>query len=270
METLEREGVALRYQLAEGTEQAVVLVHGWCCDHSYFAPQFDFLSGRGRTVLAVDLRGHGESDKPEGSYSMEVFADDLAWLASELGLERPVVVGHSMGGVIAFELAVTHAEIPGAIVMIDSPVARPAASRDGMPAFLEKLNGPAYREAVTDYVSEVLFLPTDEAGRRAEILERMPETARHVMVSAFEGMRDFDPDAARGPLRIPSLFIAADDRPLSDLPHLFQLAPEMLFGQTVGSGHFCTLEVPDQVNAMLARFLAVLPSLQEGASPMST
>jgi hypothetical protein len=44
----------------------------------------------------------------------------------------------------------------------------------------------------------------------------------------------------------------------------------MLFGQTVGSGHFCTLEVPDQVNAMVARFLAVLPSLREGASPMST
>jgi pimeloyl-ACP methyl ester carboxylesterase len=119
-------------------------------------------------------------------------------------------------------------------------------------------------------VAEVLFLPTDEAERRAEILARMPETARHVMVSAFEGMRDFDPDAARGPLRISSLFIAADDRPLSDLPHLFQLAPDMLFGQTVGSGHFCTLEVPDQVNAMLARFLAVLPSLQVGESPMST
>jgi pimeloyl-ACP methyl ester carboxylesterase len=85
----------------------------------------------------------------------------------------------------------------------------------------------------------------------------MPETARHVLVGAFKGMRDFDPD--RGPVRVPSLFIAADDRPLSDLPHLFELAPDMLFGQTVGSGHFCTLEVPEQVNAMLERFLEILP-----------
>lgn len=270
MPTLVRDGVALRYEWAEGIERPVVLVHGWCCDHSYFAPQFDFLSARGHTVLAVDLRGHGESDKPEGSYSMEVFADDLAWLASELSLERPVIVGHSMGGVIAFELAIRHADLPGGIVMIDSPVTRPEQSRAGMPAFLEKLNGSTYREALTDYVTEVLFLPTDDAERKAEILLQMPETARHVMISAFEGLRDFDPDAARGPLRIPSLYIAADDRPLSDLPHLFQLAPDMLFGQTVGSGHFCTLEVPDQVNAMLARFLAVLPSLQGGASPMST
>jgi pimeloyl-ACP methyl ester carboxylesterase len=201
---------------------------------------------------------------------MDVFADDLAWLASELELEAPVVIGHSMGGVIAFELAVTHPDVPAAIVMIDSPVARPAASRDGMPAFLERLNGPGYREALTDYVADLLFLPTDEAGRRAEILARMPETARHVMISAFEGMRDFDPDEARGPIRIPSLFIAADDRPLSDLPHLFQLAPDMLFGQTVGSGHFCTLEVPDQVNSMLDRFLAVLPSLADGSARTPT
>jgi pimeloyl-ACP methyl ester carboxylesterase len=56
---------------------------------------------------------------------------------------------------------------------------------------------------------------------------------------------------------VPSLYIAADDKPLSDLPHLFRLAPEMQFGQTVGSGHFCQLEVPEQVNAMLDRFLAV-------------
>ena len=128
-----------------------------------------------------------------------------------------------------------------------------------MPAFLEELQGPDYRTAITEYVETALFLPTDDADRKAEILERMPETDRHAMVAAFEGMRDFDPEEGR--VGVPSLYIAADDRPLSDLPHLFELAPDMLFGQTVGSGHFCTLEVPDQVNAMLARFLAVLPEL---------
>jgi pimeloyl-ACP methyl ester carboxylesterase len=242
----------------------IVFVHGWCCDHSYFEPQFDFFRDRGHDVIAVDLRGHGESDKPKQSYSMDLFADDLSWLARELGLVRPVIVGHSMGGVVAFELAIRHPNLPGAIVMIDSPVARPEASRAAMPAFLAKLNGADYRDAIAAYVEEVLFLPTDDAARRADILSRMPETARHVMVSAFEGMRDFDPDEGRGPLEIPSLFIAADDRPLSDLPRLFQLAPDMLFGQTVGSGHFCTLEVPEQVNSMLARFITVLPSLREG------
>jgi pimeloyl-ACP methyl ester carboxylesterase len=266
VQSLARDGVTLRYEHVEGSLTPVVLVHGWCCDHTYLAPQFEYLGDLGHAVVALDLRGHGESDKPEGAYSMDVFADDLAWLSRELGLERPVIVGHSMGGVVAFELAIRHSDLPGAIVMIDSPVARPEASRQGMPAFLEKLNGPEYREALLSYVEEVLFLPTDEAEHKAEILARMPETERHVMIAAFEGLRDFDPDAARGPLEMPSLFIAADDKPLSDLPHLFQLAPDMLFGQTVGSGHFCTLEVPEQINPMLARFLALLPSLNGSPS----
>jgi pimeloyl-ACP methyl ester carboxylesterase len=257
LHTSVRDGVALRYEKADGALTPIMFVHGWCCDHSYFAPQFEHFAELGHTVVAVDLRGHGESDRPEGDYSMRVFADDLAWLAGELGLGSPVFVGHSMGGVIAFELAIHHPDVPAAIVMIDSPVVRPAASRARMPAFLEALRGPDYRSALTDYVEQALFLPTDEPERRADILARMPETTRHVMIAAFEGMRDFDPEQAAGHVRLPTLYIAADDRPLSDLPHLFQLAPDMLFGQTVGSGHFCQLEVPEQVNAMIARFLAV-------------
>lgn len=179
----------------------------------------------------------------------------------ELGLERPVLIGHSMGGVVAFQLAIDRPELPGAIVMIDSPVTRPEASRARLPAFLEKLRGPDYRQAIVSYVDGVLFLPTDDATRKAEILAKMPETARHVMISALEGMRDFDPDRAEAGVVAPSLYISADDAPLSDLPHLFRIAPGMLFGQTVGSGHFCQLEVPEQANAMLDRFLEVLPSL---------
>jgi pimeloyl-ACP methyl ester carboxylesterase len=257
-----RDGVALRFVRADGPLRPIVFVHGWCCDHTYFAPQFEHFAGLGHTVVAVDLRGHGESDKPEQAYSMGVFADDLAWLSGELGLERPIFVGHSMGGVAIFELGIRRPEVPAGIVMIDSPVVRPAASRANMPAFLEALKGPDYRAALTAYVEAALFLPTDDAERRTGILDRMPGTARHVMIGAFEGLRDFDPAEAAGHVSVPSLYIAADDRPLSDMPRFFELAPDMLFGQTVGSGHFCQLEVPDQVNAMVARFLAVLPSLE--------
>jgi pimeloyl-ACP methyl ester carboxylesterase len=260
--TATRDGVALRYRRKDGPRAPIVFVHGWCCDHTYFAPQFEHFAGLGHTVVAVDLRGHGESDQPEQAYSMQVFADDLAWLSGELELGNPVFVGHSMGGVATFDLSVRRPELPAGIVMIDSPVVRPGPSRAGMPAFLERLQGPDYRAAVVDYVEQVLFLPTDDPQRKADVLARMPETARHVMIAAFEGLRDFDPEEAAGRVLAPSLYIAADDRPLSDMPRFFALAPEMLFGQTVGSGHFCQLEVPDQVNAMIERFLAILPSLR--------
>jgi pimeloyl-ACP methyl ester carboxylesterase len=57
---------------------------------------------------------------------------------------------------------------------------------------------------------------------------------------------------------VPSLFIAANEpRPRSEITPLRELIPQMAYGQTVGSGHFCQLEVPDQFNAMIDRFLAV-------------
>ena len=80
MRSLRRDGVALFYEEAEGAEPPVLLVHGWCCDHTYFVPQFEHYAERGHRVVAVDLRGHGRSDKPEGDYAMGVFADDLAWI----------------------------------------------------------------------------------------------------------------------------------------------------------------------------------------------
>jgi pimeloyl-ACP methyl ester carboxylesterase len=51
---------------ADGPSRPLVLVHGWCCDRSYFAPQFEYFASQGHAVVAVDLRGHGESDAPEG------------------------------------------------------------------------------------------------------------------------------------------------------------------------------------------------------------
>ncbi|MBN8996018.1 MAG: alpha/beta hydrolase [Rhizobiales bacterium] len=255
MKTATRDGVALRYAHADGGQgRPILLVHGWCCDHTFFAPQFEFFAKAGHTVVAPDLRGHGASDAPDGAYSMQVFSDDLLWLAGELCLERPIVIGHSMGGIVAFDLAVRHPETVAAIAMIDSAVFRPAASRANMPAFLEKLKGPAYREAVTAYVRSALFIPTDDPANEAPILARMTATPRHVMIGAFEGMRDFDPLAAGAP-KMPSLFISADGKPLSDMARFLALVPDMMTGQTVGSGHFAPIEVPEQVDAMLARFV---------------
>jgi pimeloyl-ACP methyl ester carboxylesterase len=93
-------GVSIFFE-HDGRPAADPLVHGWCCDHTFFGPQFEHFHARRPSVVAVDLRGHGQSDKPHETYTMQLFADDLAFLREELGLERPVVIGHSMGGVVA-------------------------------------------------------------------------------------------------------------------------------------------------------------------------
>jgi pimeloyl-ACP methyl ester carboxylesterase len=96
----------------------IVLVHGWCCDHTYFAPQIEHFASRGHSVVAVDLRGHGQSDKPQQQYTMQAFADDVGWMCEQLNIVKPVIVGHSMGGVVAFDIATRFPALPSAIVLL--------------------------------------------------------------------------------------------------------------------------------------------------------
>jgi pimeloyl-ACP methyl ester carboxylesterase len=258
MPSLRKDGVALFYEEARGDGPPVVLVHGWCCDHSYFAPQFDHFARAGYRVVAVDLRGHGRSDKPECRYSMADFADDVAWLCGKLKLNGPLVIGHSMGGIVTFDLAARYPGLPRAIVMLDAAIVLPDAARAGLGQLIGKMRGPNYRAVARDYIADVFFIPSDDAERKARILDQMTSAPQHVMFPMLEGLRDYDPSLAKGRLTVPSLFIAANEpRPRSEITPLRELIPQMAYGQTVGSGHFCQLEVPDQVNAMIDRFLAV-------------
>jgi pimeloyl-ACP methyl ester carboxylesterase len=78
------------------------------------------------------------------------------------------------------------------------------------------------------------------------------------MVSAMEGLHSYDPTAVADNLRVPALYIAADEpQPRADMTRFYEICPNLMFAQTACSGHFCQLEVPQQVNAMIERFLTV-------------
>jgi pimeloyl-ACP methyl ester carboxylesterase len=255
---LVRDGVALAYDEVGSGSPPVLFVHGWACDRTYFAPQVAHF-GRAHRTLAVDLRGHGESDKPRQDYTMADFADDLAWLCGQLEAEKPIVVGHSMGGTVALVLAARHPALPGAIVLLDMPtalLAGPLAAADPRRQTIEALRGPAYREVARQY-AEAMFLPTDDRPRRAWIVERMTAAPQHVLASAFEQAWACDLAAAAAACTVPALYIQADGQRGRELERFGQLCPQLAIGRTVGAGHFHQLEVPGQVNAMIERFLAV-------------
>lgn len=254
MPKLQRDGVSLFYEEDGRGDPPVLLVHGWCCDHTYLAPQFERFR-RGHRVVAVDLRGHGQSDKPEQGYTMAGFADDLAWLCRQLAIARPVVVGHSMGGVIAMELTARHPDLASAVVLLDSPVVPPAGRGEAVTGLMQALRAPDYREVARLIVGS-MFLPTDDQTRRERITEGMSSTPQHVMASALESIFACDTEAAAAACKVAVLAISADD-PASDFARFRELCPQLTLGQTVGAGHFHQLEVPEQVNAMIERFLAV-------------
>jgi len=73
-----------------------LFVPGWCCDHRFFAPQFDYFE-RTHAVTVMSLRGCGRSSSTADGHEIASLADDVAWFCAEIGIVRPVVIGHSLG-----------------------------------------------------------------------------------------------------------------------------------------------------------------------------
>ncbi|MCR6659932.1 MAG: alpha/beta hydrolase [Asticcacaulis sp.] len=188
MTTLERDGTKLACFDGGGGGEAVVLVHGWCCDRSFFAPQAEHLAKAGRRVVAPDLRGHTARAMRPTSPTRSAFSPTTSpGVHRKARPRKPVIVGHSMGGIVAFDLAARYPDMPGAIVMLDSSVARSQAARTAAGGLCKRLAGPDRVEVMRDYVSTTLFIPTDDPVRKERLLERMCSAPAHVVVSAMEG-----------------------------------------------------------------------------------
>jgi pimeloyl-ACP methyl ester carboxylesterase len=257
MNSLQRGSLKLCYEDSGNTATPIVFVHGWCCDHSYFAPQFRHFAPRHR-VVSIDQRGHGESDKPKQDYTIEGFADDLAWLCGELRLSRPALVGHSMGGAIVLATAARHPGLARAIVLCDPAVIVAEPVLAAIRPFIDGLQGPEYRTLAQGFIAERLFSKHDDAQRKARIVAAMSATPQHVMHSCFHHLFSFDSEAAALACKIPALLIDAE-APIPDRARFKKLCPQLETAQTAGAGHFHQLEVPEQVSAMIERFLAHVP-----------
>ena len=96
-------GINLAYEDA-GSGPAIILIHGFPLCRKMWRPQWYKLPLSGYRVNAPDLRGFGESDAPDGPYSMELYADDLVGLMDHLEIEKAVIGGMSMGGYVLFNL----------------------------------------------------------------------------------------------------------------------------------------------------------------------
>ncbi len=102
-----------------GSGPALLLLHGLGCDHTTWLPVLDSLARR-YTVIAPDLLGHGDSDKPRADYSVGGFANGMRDLLTVLGIDRATVVGHSFGGGVAMQFAYQFPERTERLVLVGS------------------------------------------------------------------------------------------------------------------------------------------------------
>jgi pimeloyl-ACP methyl ester carboxylesterase len=253
METTTPDGVTLRYDEAGSGDPPIILIHGWCCDRTYWREQVPHLA-KDHRVVALDLRGHGGSEKPDQDYTIAGFVDDLEWFIRDRGLVQPVVVGHSMGGTIALNLARRHPEIARGIVMVDSPVAPlPETLQPLVQQVFAGLASPAYQGVAAGFVRMNMFNAGSPSALVEEVVAGMTAAPQRVMRTAIENTISPE-NMLPGPLPVPALFIraatafAGEDELRERYPGL-----EVV---TVTCAHFVQMERPDETNAIIDAFLA--------------
>jgi pimeloyl-ACP methyl ester carboxylesterase len=254
-EFTEGSGISLAYEVDGAGEPPMVFVHGWGCDRSYLAPQFEHFAP-GHAVLAMDLRGHGESGQPAagpGVYDVDVLAGDVLAVADVAGLRRPVLVGHSLGALIGLSCAAQSGAL-SALVMVDPAPITNERAKAFFRESADAVRADADRSWRTRF-AEGFFLPTDTV-RRDEIIAEFPAGPPGIAGDVLQAMGEFDGAGTLSRATVPVLSIGSA-HPANSTADLRGACPRITIGQTVGSGHFNQLEVPGQVNAMIEKFLAL-------------
>jgi pimeloyl-ACP methyl ester carboxylesterase len=252
MPELERDGVPLAYGDSGEGDPPVVLLHAWGGDRTWMREQADDLSKRHR-VVSPDFRGFGESAKPEQNYTVGGFADDIAWMVEQLQLTKPVIIGHSMGGSVALEIAARHPDLASAIIILEALVVAPVELVDGFRPVLDAIKTDAFTPALTQLTNQ-LTGPFFAEDQRKQMVETITQQRPDVMISSLQDLLDNDSTAAAAECKVPTLYVASGPW-YTDVARFKELCPALTTAQLVGCGHYFTLEVPEQVNPVINRFI---------------
>lgn len=232
---------------------AVVFIHSLAGNAQQWKPQLAHLR-RTRRAVALDLRGHGRSDAPaDGALALDAYAADVRKTMDALGIERAVLVGHSMGGGVAVAFADLWPERALGLVLvdpIDDPSKRPA---DGtVDAFIKQLDGADYERSITGYWTTIL--QSSASGVRAQVLADLKATPKSTVIGSMRAMIAFNAEAALARYRGPVWTITT---PLNEYPSSLQnVVPRIKQEKMTGVSHWLQLDRPDDFNALLDRLLA--------------
>jgi pimeloyl-ACP methyl ester carboxylesterase len=243
-------------------QTAMIFLSGWGCDTSLWRNQVPALVPYGR-VLLVDLPGHGRSDKPDISYTPDLFVRAVDAVAEHVRAEKVAVLGHSMGGMVAYEFARRWPEKTFALIWVDGTFSIPIEVDQQIAGFrrrAEEFRLPGYQEKVRQFIDQ-LYVPETPAAVREEVTRSILSTPQHVLAGCMEGLADhrlFEHEtldipvcAIFSPFWNPERFIDIFKKTL----------PRFQYDVLTGVGHYPMLEKPDQVNAALTRFAASLQQM---------
>jgi pimeloyl-ACP methyl ester carboxylesterase len=256
-------GIVVYCACAGQGDPALVFLHGGGGWGAHWRLQIDRFA-RIAKVLAPDLRGHGRSDAPAGRYSIETFVDDLAALLDCLNVERPLLVGHSLGGTIALRYAFDFPDRVAGIVAVDAGCRTPDQSREAWRGLV--VTRARDYEAAQTALSRYQSAPgSGRAGFVAETLAATPVPPRAVIDATHYGLLTHCNAAAASFLTCPVLVVGAAD--MDYWPTIQAWTEYVPHARLVGvsrCGHYIMLEQPAVFDTALERFWT---DVKTGAAP---
>jgi non-heme chloroperoxidase len=233
----------------------ILFLHGWQGAAAVWAPIVERLAARHRTI-ALDIRGFGESNGAPGPFRVETFSDDLSALVAALDLDPLVVVGHSMGAVVAQRFAIDRPDAVEGLVLV-APV--PASGVPFSPKIDAMFRATAGSpENANAWLAALTYQePTPEA--RTIMRAAAAATPAAVALESFDSWShvSFADEAAT--IETPTLVLApAADRPMTPAftqERVANVIPHSRFVVIEEAGHYVPLERPERVAELIERFV---------------
>ncbi|WP_169053549.1 alpha/beta fold hydrolase [Alteraurantiacibacter aquimixticola] len=228
-----------------GRGETVIFVHGWTCDETAWDAQVEYFSENYR-VVTLDLPGHGISASPaKEDFSMDLFAAAVEAVRNEVGADKVVLVGHSMGGAVIRQYAVNYPDHVAGLVAVDGPLDMRTMAGVNFGELTLEQRGQFVDSMFVEGTSEEL-----RAEIRGVMLSAPADTAHGAMNAMLDPSLQTDDVIAA-----PALTVLAGQTnfPIDDSQR--EVLTDWQHTSVPGTGHFLMMEKPDEFNALLESFL---------------
>ncbi len=249
------DGVTIAYHIEGKGSPALVFVHGWSCDRTYWRDQVGVFA-RTHTVVAVDLAGHGESGTGRKDWSIPAFGADVAAVVKEEGLRKVILIGHSMGGEVCLEAA---RALPGRVLGIIGVDTFQDLAEVMTAGQIDEFVSPfkADFRAATDFFVRAMFPWGVDPNLVERVVRAMSSAKPDIAIAVFEGLFTYQPVRTLRDVRIPIRVINSDKYP-TNVEGNRRIAASFGVRIMTGRGHFPHLEEPGEFNRLLGLTIAEL------------
>jgi pimeloyl-ACP methyl ester carboxylesterase len=251
-------GVNVAYTDTGRSDTTILFIHGWAINKGYWADQVSYF-GKKYRVVTMDLPGFGQSGKNRDKWDTKTYGSDVNTVIKTLGLKNVILIGHSMSGDIALQVAIDN---PGAIlglVGIDNfknvgEPKNPNAAKEYAAAIAEMKRN--FKKIAFQYFDQSLFSKTTSADIKKRILNDVAQTDSTIAIASMEQQDPSFDEAAKLKQTGEKLYLINSDVTPTITKYMAAKNIPFQIYYTKGTGHYAMIENPKEFNMLLDEVIA--------------